>query len=130
VLLVCGFPAIAKLNPVERTHAGQILVRSYHRAAIECVALVLITAVLAVWIRFSALSDLWTTQYGRILLLKIFMASAVLGFGFYHWRTAVVPTWTEDTGFRFKRSAMMELMIGAAVVGATAVLVSAPLPLS
>ena len=57
-----------------------------------------------------------------------FLVIAMLGFGFYHWRTVVTPTWSDDTGFRFKRSATMELLVGACIVGATAVLVSTALP--
>ncbi|HEY9228112.1 MAG TPA: CopD family protein [Gemmatimonadaceae bacterium] len=127
-VLLCGLPATGRLPETERRAAGQRLVRSYHKAAVECVALVLITAVFAAWLRFSAFSDLWVTAYGRILLLKLALAIVLLGIGWYHWRNVVTPEWDDDTGFRFKRSAAVELLVGAAVLGATAVLVSTALP--
>jgi putative copper export protein len=58
------------------------------------------------------------------LLLKIGFALVLLGFGWFHWRTAVIPDWTDDTGFRFRRSVAFELLVGAGIVGVTAVLVS------
>jgi hypothetical protein len=51
-------------------------------------------------------------------------AAALLGFGWFHWRTAVIPDWTDDTGFRFKRSVAFELLLGAGIVGVTTVLLA------
>jgi putative copper export protein len=105
-----------------------MLVRSYHNSAIECVALVLISAAVATWLRLSALSDLWTTPYGNMLLRKVFFVVVVLIFGLYHWRRVVNVEWTDDTRFRFRRSAIFELVAGAVVIAFTALLVSTALP--
>jgi len=40
----------------------------------------------------------------------------------------VTPEWNDDTGFRFKRSAALELVVGAALLAATAMLISTALP--
>lgn len=127
-LLLCGMPATRSADDRQRAAAGQKLVRAYHRAATQCVALVLISAVIAAWLRLGSLAALTGSEYGRILLVKIALAVVLLGFGWFHWRTVVQPEWNDDTGFRFKRSATFELIVGAALLAATAMLISTALP--
>jgi copper transport protein len=127
-VLLCGMPATRSADDRERTEAGQKLVRAYHRAATQCVALVLLSAVVAAWMRLGSFGDLVSSAYGRILLIKIALAVGLLGFGWFHWRTVVQPAWSDDTGFRFKRSATFELVVGAVLLAVTAMLISTALP--
>ncbi len=125
-VVLCGLVATKRADG-GGTQLSQQLIRSYHRAAVECVAIVLVTAIAAIgvaWYRLGQPTVFWTSAYGRILLIKMAFAAALLGFGFFHWRTAVIPEWTDDTGFRFKRSVVFELLIGAGIVGVTALLIT------
>ena len=63
-----------------------------------------------------------------MLFRKTVFVVIVLLFGLYHWRRIIAPAWTDDTMFRFRRSAFGELVFGAIVVGITALLVTLPLP--
>jgi Uncharacterized protein, homolog of Cu resistance protein CopC len=128
VVLLCGLPATRRGGTSDPRRAGQQLVRAYHRAAVECVVLVLVTALIASWLRLTAVSDLWTTSYGSMLFRKIIFVLIALGIGFYHWRSAVIPEWGDDTRFRFQRSGVGELLIGAVILGLTALLVATALP--
>ena len=127
-VLLSGLPALRSLEDVERARAGSRLVRSFHHAAAQCVALVVATAAIAAWLRLGAVDALWTTSYGRILMLKIALVVVLLMFGWYHRRTAVVPEWDGGTKSRFLRSAVGELLVGALVLAVTAVLVGTALP--
>lgn len=127
-VLLCGVPATRLTEDTTRRAAGQKLVRAYHATATRCVALVLISAVIAAWMRLGSFSALTNAAYGQILLIKIGLAVGLLGFGWFHYRTVVQPEWNDDTGFRFKRSATVELIVGAALLAATAMLISTPLP--
>jgi methionine-rich copper-binding protein CopC/putative copper export protein len=123
---LCGLVATKRAD-AGGTRLSQQLIRSYHKAAVECVAIVLVTSVIAIgiaWFRLGQPTVFWTSAYGRILLIKMSFAVVLLAFGFYHWRTAVIPEWTDDTGFRFKRSIAFELLIGAGIIGVTAVLIT------
>lgn len=128
VVLLCGLPALRSVNEAERPAAGSRLVRAYHSSAVECVVLVLITAVIGAWLRLTAFSDLWTTHYGTILLIKIALVVVVLLFGLFHWKRVVSVDWEQSTRPRFARSAAAELLVGALVVGASAALISTALP--
>lgn len=127
-VVVCGLPALRVLDEGSRHVAGARLVRGYHRAAMECVVLVIATALVAAWLRLNAVSELWTTEYGSMLFRKIVFVLIMMAFGFYHWRTTVVPEWTSGTARRFRLSAAGELVVGAIIVAFTTLLVSTALP--
>jgi putative copper export protein len=127
-VLLCGLPALHALDDGARAAAGGRLVRTYHRTAMECVLLTILTAVIAAFLRFPTMSDLWTTEYGLALLRKIVVVVIVLAFGFFHWRRAVVRDWSAKTPNRFRISATLELLAGAVVIALTAVLISTALP--
>jgi copper transport protein len=127
-VVIAGLPAAKRLGDPESRFAGMRLVRAYHASALECVALVLVTGLVAGALRLHAISDLWTTPYGSMLFRKLVFVAGVLGFGYFHWRRIVIPEWDADTRFRFARSAAFELIVGAVVVAFTALLVSTQLP--
>jgi len=127
-MVLSAMPATRRLDAGASAKAGRALVRSYHDSAVECVVLVIISAVVAAWLRLPALSDLWTTPYGNMLLRKLFFVVVVLAFGLYHWRRVVNVEWADDTRARFRRSAILELLAGAVVVAFTALLISTALP--
>lgn len=129
-VVLCGLVATRRADTARSPRLSQQLIRAYHRSAVECVAIVLVTAIAGIgvaWYRLEQPTIFWSTAYGRLLLLKMAFAAALLGFGFFHWRTAVIPEWTDDTGFRFKRSVAFELLIGAGIIGVTAVLITSGL---
>ncbi|HTE43769.1 MAG TPA: CopD family protein, partial [Gemmatimonadaceae bacterium] len=107
---------------------GSLLVRAYHKAALECVTLVVISAAVALWLRLDAFDELWTTDYGRYVLVKFGVVLVALGFGWHHWRNMVLPEWDLDTAPRFQRSAASELIVGAIIAAVTVGLVATSLP--
>jgi methionine-rich copper-binding protein CopC/putative copper export protein len=127
-LVLCGLPALRSLDVSARDVAGARLIRAYHRSAMECVVVVVASALIAAWLRLGAFSDLWTTDYGSMLFRKIVFVLAAMGLGAYHWRTAVIPDWTSKTGDSFRRTAIAELVIGAIIIAFTTLLVSTALP--
>lgn len=127
-ILLSGLPSLKIIDAGERQVAGARLVRAYHRTALECVTLVVLSALLAAWLRLGNISQLVSTDYGRVLLLKVAFVIVVLLFGMFHWQRVVSVDWDADTKFRFQRSATAELMVGAIVIAVTALLVSTPLP--
>jgi putative copper export protein len=127
---LCGLAATRRFESAGGTTASHQLVRSFHRSAVVCVSIVLLTALAGAWLRLGSLSDLWTTGYGFVLLVKLLLVVVLLAFGWFHWKTAVIPEWTDDTRFRFRRSVALELVVGACIIAATAVLITTALPRS
>lgn len=127
-LLLSVFPAIGAQEQAQESRVGSRVVRAYHATAVESVAIVAISALVAAWLRLPAVNALWSTTYGRILLIKVCVVLVVLAFGGYHYRSAVSVEWGAGTAGKFRRSAAAELVVGAIVVAITAVLISTPLP--
>jgi copper transport protein len=127
-MLLCALPALKRVDAETARSAAQRLIRRYHGSATECVIVIVLSAIIAVWVRFPTVSSIWTTPYGLALLRKTIFVLVVLGFGAFHWRRFVIPEWTTDTLSRFKRSAVAELVFGAVVIALTAYLLTQPLP--
>ncbi len=129
-LLFAGTPAL-------REHAGEAapgapgiaeMVGAFSRVAQFAVAALLATGVLKAWIHIDTVSDLWTTPWGRSLLVKDLIVAGVLLLGLYHWRVVRPRLERGAGGEALKRSAVAELLLGTAAVIVTAILVAQPLP--
>jgi putative copper export protein len=90
--------------------------------------LVAVTGVVAAWAHLGALPTLWQSEYGRVLLLKLGVLTVVAAIGAYNWRI-VRPSMGDERGaMRMRRSAVLELSVGALLLAVTAVLVVTPPP--
>ena len=128
MMVLVGLPALGRMSSAESPRAGSSLTRSYHTAAVDGVVLVVASGVIAAFLRLPTLSTLWTTDYGSWLFRKLIFVVVALAFGVYHWRRFVTSEWTNDTGRRFARSALGELIIGVIIVALTSMLISTELP--
>ena len=93
-----------------------------------CLFAVLVTALIASWLRLNAVSDLWTTSYGQILLFKIGLVLVALAWGGIH-HTFVRPRLERgETPPGVGRSLLGESVVALAVLFAAAVLVNGAPP--
>jgi copper transport protein len=104
------------------------LVNAYSPTALAFAALVAVTGVVSAWLRLGSVAALWTSSYGQVLLVKLAFLACVTATGFYNWRRVRPALGTDEATVRLRRSATAELLIGLAVVAATAVLVAMPTP--
>lgn len=127
-VVAIGVPLALRLEPDRRGRTIADLITSFSPTAMVFAGFVAATGVFASWIHLTGLPDLWTTPYGRILLLKLVLLLGVFGAGAYNWRRVKPSLGSEDAGRSLRRSATVELMIGLLVLAVTAVLVATPLP--
>ena len=129
VMLIVGITAA--LGSVDEHGAlAADLVTSFSPVALACAGLTGLTGVLSAWIHTGQLADLWTTPYGRVLLVKVGILAIVAASGAYNWRR-VLPTLGDRLGaIRIVRSASVEVAVAVAVLFVTAVLVALPTPLA
>jgi copper transport protein len=128
IMVGVGLPALGRMNPADAPRAGSSLTRAYHTAAVDGVVLVVLSGVIAAFLRLPAFDALWTTDYGSWLFRKLVFVLIALAFGAYHWRRVVTPEWTDETRRRFGRSALGELTVGVVIIALTSMLVSTSLP--
>lgn len=126
-LLLSAIPFVRGTRPHGSLGSGQLvaaLVRSFHPVALTCAAIVIATGVVAAWLRLPALSDLWTSAYGRVLLVKVCFVALVVLLGALNWRRLLPALGEDATARRLTRTVSAELAIAALVLAATAALVS------
>jgi putative copper export protein len=98
------------------------MLRHFSPVALSGSTLLLITGATAAWWYLGALSNLWTTSYGRLLMLKLFLAADAAGCGFVNWQAWRRPVTSTDS-LRARRLLVgLEIALAAGVIIVTAVL--------
>ena len=126
VVVLVGIPAAMQLAEHDRGPAIAALFNSFSPTALIFAGIAVATGVVAAWLHLGNVPALWQTTYGRTLLLKVGVLSLVAGTGAYNWLRVKPTLGNADAGRRIRRSATVEVMVGAVVVLITAVLVATP----
>jgi copper transport protein len=123
LVVLAGIPAALRRVPGERGPAAASVIRAFHPLALLCVPLVVVSGLVSAWLRVGSAGALTTTRYGTYLLIKVAIFVLVALTGAYNWRR-MLPTLGEESGARkIRRTASLELAIGAVVLAITAALV-------
>ncbi|HUF76320.1 MAG TPA: CopD family protein, partial [Longimicrobiales bacterium] len=125
VILTAGRAALGQHGRVG-AYAAQL--RSFSPMAVVSVAVLLSMGVVLAWTHLTAVSDLWTMTYGRVLTAKTGLAGAVLAVGLWNWRRGLPGVDTELGAGAVQHRAAVEVSLALGVLLLTAVLVHSPKP--
>jgi len=129
-IALVGLPLAFRLDRDDRWTVVADIVHTFSPAALVFASIAALAGVFIAWTHLPTLSALWTSEYGRILLLKLSLITGTALIGAYNW-LRVRPSLGDPTSARrLRRSASVELAIAALVVAVTAVLVATPMPMS
>jgi putative copper export protein/methionine-rich copper-binding protein CopC len=121
LLALIAIPAIRRLEP-DGAAAAADAIDSFSPLALTGGAIVLFSGVVNSVVHLNSPTQLWTTGYGRALLVKLVLVGGVGLAGLVNWRL-VRPVLRERDGMRrLKLSATAELVFAFLVLTATAVL--------
>jgi copper transport protein len=127
-LVVVAIPAALRLDPALRGVTASALVQSFSPMALAFTATLVATGLVSAWLHVGQLPLLWTTGYGRTLLLKLTLFSTVGLLGAYNFMRVRPSTDGQQGAARLRRSGTIELVLALAVIVVTAVLVAVPPP--
>jgi putative copper export protein len=130
VLVVVGLPAVLR-GDVPRERRGAVvaeMVGRFSPLALGAASVLATFGVITAWRHLPEPSALWTTAYGRTLLVKLALVAAVVVLGALNWRRMRPRLGTDAATAAMRRSARAELAVAAIVLVVTAVLVSLPAP--
>ena len=98
--------------------------------ALGCWVAIGVSGVVTGWLRLSEPSDLWTTDYGRLLLLKLALLGVLGGFGWAHRRRLASRLFaaTSAPGRALLRLAAVEVLVMGATMGVAGALSATPPP--
>jgi putative copper export protein/methionine-rich copper-binding protein CopC len=127
LLMFVAIPSLRRHEPNGDTVSAEAI-ETFSPIALTAAAIVVLSGVINSAMHLSAPSQLWTTVYGRTLLVKLLLVACVALAGLVNWRL-VRPRLREIGGIRRLRvSAAAELGFAALVLVATAVLTGQPRP--
>lgn len=127
LLMLAAIPAILRLEADGNGAAAQA-VDTFSPLALAGGAIVMVSGVINTLMHLSSPTQLWTTGYGRILLVKLLFVAGVAAAGFVNWRM-VRPRLRAAGGMRRLRvAAGAELLFALLVLTVTAVLTGQPRP--
>ncbi|MBL8996254.1 MAG: copper resistance protein CopC/CopD [Gemmatimonadetes bacterium] len=128
LVVSAGIPAAWTLPEGDRELAVATIVRAFSPIALVFTGVLGATGLFAAWIHLTAIADIWQSPYGRTLVLKLAILSAVAATGWYNWKR-VTPRLETAAGVRLlRRTAVVEVGIAVLVLAVTAVLVATPPP--
>lgn len=102
------------------THVANVVARTA-RVAKWAVVLVLVSAVVNAALRLSSVTDLWTTAYGALLLVKVVMVTGALIAGSWY-QIRILPQLRAGVRATFWKILAVEVMLLALATGLAAVL--------
>ncbi len=129
LVVAAGIPAAIYDGRGDAPHQGVAeLMAAFTPVAVVCGMLAAATGSSMAYSHLGSWTDLVRTGYGNALLAKLVVFAVTGALGLFHWRVAV-PRVSQGGGTgSMIRTARGELLLGALILGVTAVLVATPLP--
>lgn len=127
VVVIAGLP-VALRQTEDRGAGVAALINAFSPTALLFAGVLVATGVASAWLHLGSLPALWTSEYGRTLLVKLGVFLVVLGTGAYNWLRVRPEMGDPAAAHRLRRSATLELAVGVLVLAVTAVLVATPPP--
>jgi putative copper export protein len=123
-LATVAIPAVLATATPERGGLVADFVNAFSPTALGFATLVVLTGLFAAWLHLGSVGALWSSAYGRTLLIKLAVLVPVLGTGAYNWLRVRPALGDVAAAGRLRRSAAVELATGLLVIAVTAVLVA------
>ena len=128
LVLAAGYGGSRSMPESERHPFIAAMVQAYSPIALAGVATAVLAGLVLAFGYLSPLSTLWSTGYGRMLLVKVALLGGTAAIGAYNWRLVRPRLGEETSSRRLSRSATLELILGSLLLGATSILVALPAP--
>ena len=130
VLSIIGIRGVIGRAPggTPRSRLVADLVNSFSPLALTAATVVALSGATTAWLHLKRISALYTTGYGKALMVKLILVAIVVSLGGWNWRRVRPSLGEEGTEETIRRSSTVELTFAALVLIATAVLVTLPSP--
>ena len=128
VSLWCGGLAALVLLGTSDRRSYPVAVPRFSALALWCGAAVAISGALSAWIRLAHPTELFTTSYGRIIVVKFVLLVILSIFGVWYRRVVITSLSQEVTRVTFLKVAAVDVTIMAVTVGVGVALSRTPPP--
>jgi copper transport protein len=121
VLLIAATSRAANADEQDELAAGLPI---FSRVALVSVATLAVTGIIEAWREIGTVDAITTTWYGRLVLVKVGLFVAIVLLGYLARRVLDRPREGGGTLARLRRVLLTEVVVGAAVLAATGVLIA------
>ncbi|HET7585957.1 MAG TPA: CopD family protein [Gemmatimonadaceae bacterium] len=128
VLVLAGIPAARQISAEQPAPALRDLVTVFSPVTLTSAAIIVVTGLITAWFHLGSIPALWSTPYGRVLIIKLVALVATLAVGAYNWKVLTPRLGDGNAPARLRSSSMGELALGVVILAVTAVLVATPPP--
>jgi putative copper export protein len=128
LVIAAGYGGSRHMPDAERHPFIATLVHAYSPVALVGVSTAVLAGLIMALGYLDPLSTLWSTGYGRMLIVKVALMGGTAAIGAYNWRLVRPRLGEEASSRRLYRSATLELILGSLLLAATSVLVALPAP--
>jgi putative copper resistance protein D len=104
------------------------IIRAFSPVALSSAALLAIAGAASYFIHVGVPSQLFSTRYGAVLLLKIAVFLSAAAFGYVNWRHVTPRLHESGQRARFTRAAALEMALAGVAILLTTVLTNLPQP--
>ena len=108
-----GTLAVVLLMPIRPARIRLLILRRFSPVALTGAAAAMGTGLIAAWSYIGAVSNLWTTAYGRLLAIKAGLAGAIAVCGYINWQRLRKVHWKSEPSATI---IVLETMLALAVV--------------
>jgi putative copper export protein/methionine-rich copper-binding protein CopC len=118
-MLVAGVPIILGTGVSDRWESVSSLVNSFSPIALVSAGVVVASGVFASSVHLGTISALWSTTYGKTLVVKLIFVAATLAIGAFNFKRLQPVVSTESGTEQLRRSAAVELGTGILILVVT-----------
>jgi copper transport protein len=129
VIAAVALPLSFRLQRDDRWTVVADIATVFSPAALAFAGTTVAAGVFIAWLQVPSFAALLTSEYGRVLLVKLVLVGVTVLIGAYNWRRVRPSLGALPGARRLRRSATIELAFAALVLAVTAVLVATPMPL-
>ena len=126
-VVFAGLPAVRRHAEGVEGAGLAAMVAAFSRIAVGAVALLAASGTVNAWMHLDVFSQLWTTSWGRTLLVKLAVVAGVMAVGLYNWRVVRPALAESPRPSLLALPAVLELALAAAALAATSWLAVQPL---
>ena len=127
LIVAAAYPALRQ-RPDDREPLLAALVQGYSPMALTAGLVTIGLGLLLGWTYVGGFGPLFSSTYGRTLLVKVLLLGGVAATGAWNWRRVRPALGAAPGAARLRRSATIELVFGTLLLAVTAVLVALPAP--
>lgn len=115
-VMLIGVPIILRAASDDRWQRVSGLVNTFSPIALASATVVVASGILAAAVHLQGFAALWSTTYGRVLLMKVAVVLLTLALGAYNFRRVQPQLVSEKGTARLRRSATLELTAATLIV--------------